>query len=62
MKCKNPHCKSPVFVPVIELDNNRLIGVKCNSCGARYSTDDIEIKESLQRSGWNSMVWTLKHM
>ena len=62
MKCKNPHCKSPRFAPVIELDSNRLIGVKCMSCGARYSMDDIEVKESLQRPGWNSMVWTLKHM
>jgi len=51
VKCKNPHCNSTVFMPVIELDDNRLIGIKCESCGARYSTDDIEIKESLKRSG-----------
>ena len=62
MKCKNPHCKSTIFYPVIEMDNSRLIGVKCGSCGARYSNEDLEIKESLKRSGWNSMVWTLKHM
>lgn len=62
MKCKNPYCKSPNFVPVIELDTNKLIGIKCMSCGARYSMDDIEIKKSLKRLGWNSMVWTLKHM
>jgi len=62
MKCKNPHCNNTIFVPVMELDDNRLIGVKCKSCGARYSMDDIEIKASLNRSGWNSMIWTLKHM
>jgi hypothetical protein len=61
MKCKNPHCNNIGFVPVIELDNNILIGMKCRNCGARYSMDDIEIKESLQREGWNSVKWGTKH-
>jgi predicted nucleic-acid-binding Zn-ribbon protein len=60
MECKNPHCKGTGFVPVIELDNNVLIGVKCRNCGARYSMDDIEIKESLKRDGWNSVKWGIK--
>lgn len=62
MKCKNPYCKTRIFYPVIELDTNRLVGVKYGSCGARYSTDNIKIKESLKRTGWNSMIWSLKHM
>ena len=57
MKCKNPYCKASNFIPVIEMDNNILIGVKCNSCGARYSIDDLEIKKSLKRVGWNSVKW-----
>ena len=60
MECKNPHCKWKVFVPVIELDDNRLIGIKCVSCGARYSIDDLEVKKSIKRTGWNSMKWGLK--
>ncbi len=57
MKCKNPHCKDTNFTAVIELDNNMVIGLKCNSCTARYSIDDIEIKGSLKREGWNSVIW-----
>jgi len=60
MKCKNPYCNSTNFIPVIELDNNVLIGVKCFNCGARYSMDDFEIKASLQREGWNSVKWGIK--
>jgi len=60
MKCKNTYCNGTVFIPVIELDNNRLIGVKCHNCGARYSMDDIEVKKSLKRIGWNSVKWYLK--
>jgi len=59
MKCKNPHCQSPVFVPVIELDDiHRLVGVKCRNCGARYSIEEIEIKKEVNREGfWNSVKW-----
>lgn len=60
MECKNPHCKGKSFVPVIELDNNRLIGVKCMDCGARYTMDEMEVKKSLNRFGWNSVKWYLK--
>jgi len=60
MECKNQHCKNTNFVPVIELDNNVLIGVKCRNCGARYSMEDIEIKQSLKREGWNSVKWDTK--
>ena len=60
MECKNPHCRSPNFVPVIEMDENRLLGVKCMSCGARYSMNEIEVKKSLKRLGWNSVNWVLK--
>jgi hypothetical protein len=59
MKCKNEYCKGKGFVPVIELDNNLLIGVKCINCGARYSMDEIEIIKSLKRVGWNSVKWYL---
>jgi len=55
MKCRNQYCKGTSFVPVIELDKNILIGVKCSSCGARYSIDEIEIKKELKREGWNSV-------
>ena len=55
MICKNPYCKSPVFVGVIEMDKNHLIGVKCVGCGARYSLQDIEISKRLKRIGWNSV-------
>ena len=57
MKCKNPHCKGTGFVAVIEMDNNILIGVKCANCGARYSMEDIEVKKTLKRIGWNSVKW-----
>jgi len=60
MECKNPHCRDISFIPVIEIDTNVLIGVKCRNCGARYSMEDIEIKESLQREGWNSVKWGTK--
>lgn len=60
MICKNPYCKGTTFAPVIELDNNRLIGVKCTNCGARYTMDEIQVKESLKRVGWNSVSWCLK--
>ncbi len=60
MECKNPHCKNTAFVAVIEMDNNRVIGLKCSNCGARYSLEkDIEIKKSLKREGWNSVKWRL---
>ncbi len=60
MKCKNPYCKAGVFVAVIEMDDNRVIGLKCKSCGALYSLDDdIEIKKTLKREGWNSVKWKL---
>jgi hypothetical protein len=61
MICKNPYCKWSNFIPVIELDNNHLIGVKCENCGARYSIEEIEIKKSLKRIGWNSVKWGIKN-
>ena len=60
MKCKNPYCKNTTFVAVIEMDNNRVIGLKCMSCGARYSLEEIEILKSLKRTGWNSVKWRLE--
>jgi len=57
MKCKNPHCHAGQFCAVTESDNNSVIGLKCLNCGARYSIDDIEIKKSLKRVGWNSAKW-----
>lgn len=57
MECKNSHCKGTAFIPVIEMDKNRVVGLKCESCGARYSLEDIEIKKSLKRNGWNSAKW-----
>ena len=57
MKCKNIHCKGKSFVGVIEMDTNRLIGVKCMNCGARYSMDEIEVLKSLKRDYWNSVIW-----
>ena len=59
MKCKNQHCKSSNFVAVLEMDNNRLIGIKCMSCGARYQMDDIEVKKTVKRPYWNSVKWKL---
>ena len=59
MICKNPYCKSPSFCAVIEPDNNRVIGLKCLSCGARYTIDDIEVKNSVKRPAWNSVRWKL---
>ncbi len=58
MRCKNPHCRDTGFIPVFEPDNNVLIGVKCRNCGARYSSDEIEIKKEVKRDGhWNSVLW-----
>ena len=60
MECRNPHCKSKGFVSAIEMDTNKLIGIKCVNCGARYSMDDIEVKKSVKRIGWwNSVKWYL---
>lgn len=62
MRCKNPHCKGIVFNAVIEMGTQRVIGLICSSCGSRYSLDeDIEIKKSLKREGWNSVKWYLKY-
>jgi len=58
MNCKNPYCKNTSFCAVIEPDNYKVIGLKCLSCNAIYSIDDIEIKKSLKRIGWNSAKWT----
>lgn len=60
MKCKNTYCNGTGFAPVIEMDNNRLIGLKCINCGARYSMDEIDVIQSLKRTGWNSVKWYLK--
>ena len=49
MICKNPHCKSPSFCAVVEPDNNSVIGLKCLSCGARYTIDGIEGKTYVKR-------------
>ena len=54
MKCKNPHCKSSCFNPVVEMKTMRLIGVICENCGARYDLEQIDISEKLKRSAWNS--------
>ena len=62
MICKNPHCKGTQFTPVVELDKNNIIGVKCMSCSARYSMEDIQIKGTLKREGWNSVKWTLSRL
>lgn len=61
MECKNPHCKWTVFIPVIEMDDNRLIGVKCASCDARYLMSELEIKAD-RKGYWNSVIWDLKHL
>ncbi len=60
MKCRNNYCKGTRFVAVIEMDNNVVVGLKCVNCGARYSMEEIEIKESLKRDYWNSVVWRLE--
>lgn len=63
MKCANPHCRNHVFSAVIEMDDNRAIGLKCMNCQARYSIDDdIEIKKSIEKKRlnfWNSVKWKL---
>ncbi len=57
MRCKNPHCRGLNFIAVVE-ENSRLIGVKCSNCGARYSVDEFDILESVNREGyWNSVHW-----
>lgn len=60
MKCKNPYCKSHTFVAAIEMDTNVIHGLKCRNCGARYSIDEIEVKKSVKRLGWNSVRWNLE--
>lgn len=63
MECKNPHCKNRSFCAIIEPDNNRIIGVKCLNCNARYLENEIEIKDKLEfdRKGlWNSVLWGLR--
>ena len=58
MKCKNQYCQGTSFIAVTE-ENQRLIGVKCWSCGTRYSSDELEIMVGVDRekSGWNSAKW-----
>ncbi len=59
MECKNPHCQDKSFCAVIEPDSNRIIGIKCLSCGARYLAEDIEIKDKLsfnRKGAWNSVI------
>ena len=63
MICKNPHCKGTSFCAIIEPDNNKIIGVKCLSCNARYLAEDLEIKKKLnfdRKHMWNSALWGLK--
>ena len=60
MICKNPHCQTGKFAAVVEMDDNRVIGLKCMCCGARYSMRDIQIKPSLKRKGWNVVLWYLR--
>jgi len=58
MICKNQHCQAHFFIAVLE-ENQRLIGVKCGSCGARYSLNELEIKTGVTREGrWNSVTWS----
>jgi len=56
MECKNNYCKGTTFSPVIQ--DNRVIGLICINCRAGYPLQDIEIKESYKRVGWNSVKWT----
>lgn len=58
MKCKNPHCQRQRFIAVVE-EGSILIGIKCATCGARYTMDEIEVIKSLKRDAWNSMNWRL---
>lgn len=63
MICKNPHCKTSRFCGVIEPDDNRVIGLKCLNCGARYLIEEIEIKDKLElerKGAWNSVFWSLR--
>lgn len=61
MICKNPHCEFKTFVAFIEMDTQIVIGLKCTSCGARYLLEDIEVKKSIKREGWNSVKWKLEY-
>ena len=57
MRCKNQHCRGLSFIAVVE-ESLKLIGVKCYNCGARYSIDEFDILESVDREGyWNSVHW-----
>jgi len=63
MKCKNHYCKGSSFCAVIEPDNNRVIGLKCLNCGARYLIEEIEIIDELlfeRTNAWNSVFWGLR--
>lgn len=55
MECKNPHCRWKTFSGIVDTDTNRLVALKCVSCGAIYSMDEIEITKKLKREGWNSV-------
>ena len=56
MKCKNPHCKSTNFIPLLE--DGIIRGITCKNCGARYSEYEVDIKDEVNREGfWNSVVW-----
>lgn len=60
MICINPYCHGISFCAVSEPDNHRVIGLKCLNCGARYTLDDIQIKEKLEldrKQAWNSVLW-----
>ncbi len=64
MKCKNPYCQNKGFCAIVEPDNNIIIGIKCLNCGARYLSDDLEIKKNLdfdRKKGWNSVIWGIRH-
>ena len=55
MICKNPYCKWKAFSGIVDTENDKLIALKCMSCGALYSIDEIEIIKKLEREGWNSV-------
>jgi len=61
MECLNPHCKNTVFFAVIETDDTRIVGVKCASCGARYTAKELKI-EANRKGFWNSVIWDVTHM
>lgn len=62
MRCRNDYCRGTNFVGVIEMDDNILVGVKCKSCGARYSIREIDVLKSVKRPYWNSVRWSCKDM